>query len=410
MTAVIACGSGTATAASLDIRFTRPTCGLSPRGIADVHCDSLDDWRNTYEANLPLAEMVEDLVSRESVTRIAAMSYYLGEGFVDLLVDTYSTRSMPLRVATDSASIALLRQRLSEKVLAPNDLAHDLLAQSPHDANYAFHPKVVLAEYDGGESYGLMFTSGNFRLSTRFRSHSARNYNTANFENYGFYHAAASDPLIARHHCLLEALERLNDDEDSRDAFSGQYQVCVHHRDLPREVDASIDLFVLPTETEELLSILGFHLGRARRIRLAGYNAGNPLIARLLKAAMHHGALLQVVTDDDACRGPLPEEDRDWYSGLRGSGATVRYITTNSDTFSSGALTHRFHHKFMIIEAESDAVVLTGSANFTRAGFGANVESAYLIGDSGAVAAFQIEFERYFERLAVPAEAMGSCD
>jgi phosphatidylserine/phosphatidylglycerophosphate/cardiolipin synthase-like enzyme len=102
-----------------------------------------------------------------------------------------------------------------------------------------------------------------------------------------------------------------------------------------------------------------------------------------------------MVLDDDDCVTRMPDEMR----RLRKAGAVLRHLATNCDMFQLQ------HDKFGIFDDER---VISGPANWTKAGIISNYENFIVYDNAEYVGAFDTLFERAFA-LAQPRSECG-CD
>jgi phosphatidylserine/phosphatidylglycerophosphate/cardiolipin synthase-like enzyme len=106
---------------------------------------------------------------------------------------------------------------------------------------------------------------------------------------------------------------------------------------------------------------------------MQAYLFTNPRIARALLAALHRGVPVEVIGDAREYRdGGLP-----WLAPLARAGARV--FLDESAAAS--------HNKIVIVDGDGpDAVVVTGSYNFTRAAQDRNAENVVVIRGNRAIA------------------------
>jgi phosphatidylserine/phosphatidylglycerophosphate/cardiolipin synthase-like enzyme len=129
------------------------------------------------------------------------------------------------------------------------------------------------------------------------------------------------------------------------------------------------------TEMESaLLSLID---NAATSIDIALYGLNRQSVVDALIAAHSRGVVLRVVGDDDAAVG----EYSVWYQALVDAG-----ITIVTDTSASKIQ----HNKFLIVD---DAVVWTGSTNFTDTGLTMNANNSAIITDTLLADVYQTEFE-----------------
>lgn len=400
----------------LRVVFTNPVCSQDNHRPKNVYCSTANDWKATHESNLELSRLLEDFLIHPDVTRIDGSSFYLKDSFIDTLYRAYEKSAPVIAITSDIKSIERVRKRFVLEGVSKVDLAHSLqlfdgtaLANADgYKGRSSFHIKSLLIQYRNGEEFGLVFTSGNFRLSTKYMSGNVEdgNLNTANFENYNFLRSAPSDPAIKQHQCLYDALHRRRDfdDEYQRRFFAIDIERCLHFRRVRPSMKDRLTLLSLPAQARDALAYLALHAGWADKIDIASYNANSSCIKTILKAAIDRGVKVRVVTDDDMC---VKERQRKWYIDLVESGAEVRFMRTNG---SEGDLRNRFHHKFFIFSKANKRVVLTGSTNLTCGGFSANYENAYFINEPSATAEYATEFSRYWDDLSSPKDAINQCD
>ncbi|PVE25779.1 hypothetical protein DC522_03125 [Microvirga sp. KLBC 81] len=394
--------------------FTMPDCEPSGSTPAGVYCNSLQDWQKTFEANLPLARTIEEVLVRSDVTSIDGASYFVREALLQALTKAYDLSAAPIRFTTDAGSATAMHTRFVARFgLADTntDLAVFPTGQpnNPEDESapdYVFHPKILFVEYAGGVSYGIIFTSDNFKISTEFISDPSNNQNTANFENYNFVVASPKAALVQRHRCFFDALHGRSTGEafDLR-SVGATYSLCLFHRNATHNVADPVRFYTLPFEIDTIIAELAYEAGSATQIDVAGYNAGSPCISTILRKALSNGKRVRIITDDDVCGTNLSRKDKHWYAELENAGAEIRYMQTNA----AGALSHRFHHKFMVFLGSGTPSVLTGSANFTCGGFGGNVEAVYLLNQPKMTSTYRSSFEHYWSDLAKPAGEIPLC-
>lgn len=390
--------------------FTSPTCKAEAGRPENVYCQSVADWEATYRANLDLAQQLESVLTEANVSSIAVTSYYLKTPFAELLARAYQTSYAQVGILSDAKTIATIRQVMAERI-SDADMKIDIrltsigAEQNADDDSYVFHPKVALIGHTNSPYYTVIFTSDNFNISTAFGTTAGENLNTANFENYNFVKEPASSRFIKAHQCMFDALT----DRDGFPSFSNgdvgdAYEFCKFHRKARAAVTDPVRFYFLPYDVKDAIADISYHAGAAETIDVAGYNAGNPCLGDMIKRALAEKKAVRIITDDDVC-GILPPKDLQWYAELEKVGAQVRYMQTNA----SGALSNRFHHKFMVFRRPSGNEVLTGSANFTCAAFGGNFEASYMLSDSGMSNVYAAAFDRYWLTTARPREQTARC-
>lgn len=112
-------------------------------------------------------------------------------------------------------------------------------------------------------------------------------------------------------------------------------------------------------------------------IDIALYGLNRQSVVDALIAAYGRGVAVRVVGDDDAAVG----EYSVWYQALADAGITV--VTDTSPSKIQ-------HNKFLIVD---DAVVWTGSTNFTDTGLTMNANNGIIITDTLLADVYQAEFE-----------------
>ena len=390
--------------------FTSPTCKAGAGRPENVYCQFPADWEATYRANLELALRLENIFTGTDVNSIAVTSYYLKVPFADLMAKAYQASYARISVLSAAKSIATVRQVMAASI-ADADMKIDIRlistgAEIDSDGDsYAFHPKVALIGHTNSPDYTVVFTSDNFNVSTVFGTTAGENLNTTNFENYNFVTEQASSHFIKAHQCMFDALT----ERDSFPSFSDgnvgvAYEFCKFHRKARAAVTDSVRFYFLPYDVRDAIADIGYHAGAAETIDVAGYNAGNPCLGDIIKRALAEKKTVRIITDDDIC-GILPSKDREWFNDLEKAGAQVRYMQTNA----SGTLSNRFHHKFMLFRRPSGIEALTGSANFTCAAFGGNLEALYMLSVPSMSNVYAAAFDRYWSVTARAREQTARC-
>jgi PLD-like domain len=399
-----------------EVLMTSPKCKAYRFG-PNVECRNVEDWRTTYESNLPIAVKLRDALSNPDLRRVDVISFYLGDAFIDELVAAFPKSTADFFISSNTDSIQKLKAEFSQAGLTADFDAGVTLfelgaAGTFEDSDtYSFHPKIILLEYGEATSFTIVFTSDNFRLSPIFRTNTQKNYNTTNFENYNFLNSHASDTITKRHRCLFDVLHN-RDPQSPLDLVqaSSDYRFCVFSREAASQTSEKWRFYSLPFDLDGVLLDIGFQIGASDAIDIAAYNAGSDCLADTLLHAVSKGKIVRIITDDDMCGPQAADKDRAWYRKLEAAGVEIRVMPTNGNTFVSN-LTHRFHHKFMIFKSSTDAMsVLTGSANFSCGGFGGNLESSYVIEDTQAVTDYELAFGNYWTDLSVSTDEAAQCD
>ncbi len=132
-----------------------------------------------------------------------------------------------------------------------------------------------------------------------------------------------------------------------------------------------------------------------RSLDVAVYGLDDPAVVDALCAQQRSGVRVRVVTDETS---EDPDDVRSYWpaffgpEGLAGCGVQVVAVR------SYGLM----HHKFVLVDAgDPDALLVTGSANFTVAGFERNHNHLlFLRGGERLVEAYLAEFEQYLRRCA----------
>ena len=124
----------------------------------------------------------------------------------------------------------------------------------------------------------------------------------------------------------------------------------------------------------ELLNLIN---QAATSIDVALYGLNRQSVVDALVAAYGRGVTLRVVGDDDAAVG----EYSVWYQALVDAGITV--VTDTSPSKIQ-------HNKFLIVD---DAVIWTGSTNFTDTGLTLNANNSVIITNTILAGIYQTEFE-----------------
>lgn len=391
--------------------FTKPKCQPSSTKPADVFCKSIDDWKATFQANLPLAQKLEGLLTNPKASTLNVISFYLREPFGTVLANAYKIAHPQMLIISDVDSLKIVQETVQKQV-STDDMKTDMRfipteQAGTEDENLSVHAKIAMIRLAGSASYSIVFTSDNFNISTAFASTVAKNANSANFENYNFITDLATSRIIKAHQCMFDAIGGL----DVSKPFSLQdvgvaYEFCVFHRKARAELSDLARFYLLPYDVDRALTDIAYQAGKSDEIDVAGYNAGNPCLLTLLKGALAEGKKVRLITDDDVCH-QLPRKDGQWYSELEQAGAELEFMQTNGDSFS--ALSNRFHHKFMVFKQGSATTVLSGSANFTCAAFSKNLEASYVLSDKKMTEVYATAFDDYWEKQARPRNEVEPC-
>ncbi len=383
--------------------FTSPKC-RQPTSTkpADVFCKSIDDWRATFESNLPLAQKLEGLLTDPKATTLNVISFYLREPFGTVLANAYKTAHPQVLIISDVDSLKVVQETVQKQV-SIDDMKADMRfipteQAGTEDGDLSVHAKIAMTGQARSPWYSIVFTSDNFNISTAFASTVAKNANSANFENYNFITDLATSAIVKAHQCMFDAIGN----QTTAKPFSLQdvgvaYEFCVFHRKARAELSDPARFYLLPYDVNRALTDIAYQAGKSEEIDVAGYNAGNPCLSTLLRGALAEGKRVRLITDDDVCQ-QLPPKDRQWYYDLEQAGAELKFMQTNGDVFS--ALSHRFHHKFMVFKQGSAASVLSGSANFTCAAFSKNLEASYVLSDKNMTEVYAAGFDDYWHKQA----------
>lgn len=394
-----------------EVVFTKPQCQPSSKKPADVFCKSIDDWKATFQANLPLAHKLEELLTDPKASTLNVISFYLKEPFGTVLANAYNIAHPQMLVVSDVDSLKVVEETVQKQV-STDDMKADMRfipteQAGAEDEDLSVHAKVAMIGRAGSPWYSIVFTSDNFNISSTFASTVTKNANSANFENYNFITDLATAPIIKAHQCVFDAIGSL----DASKPFSLHdvgvaYEFCVFHRRARAELSDPVRFYLLPYDVDRALTDIAYQAGKSEEIDVAGYNAGNPCLATLMKGALAEGKKIRLITDDDVCQ-QLPPKDKQWYAELEQSGAKLKFMQTNGDRFS--ALSNRFHHKFMVFKQGNTTTVLSGSANFTCAAFSKNLETSYVLSDKKMTEVYAAAFDDYWEKQARPRNEVEPC-
>lgn len=394
-----------------EVIFTQPRCRQSSTKPADVFCRSIDDWKSTFEANLPLARKLEGVLTDPKASAISVISFYLRESFGTTLSKAYNVAFPRMLIVSDVDSLKAVSETMQTKISADNIRAdirfiptEDALDE---DGDISVHAKVAMIKRNGSSSYSIVFTSDNFNVWTTFASTATRNANSANFENYNFITDLATSNIIKAHQCMFDAIGGLATSEPfSLQDVGVAYEFCIFHRKARAQLSDPVRFYLLPYDVQSALTDIAYQVGKSDAIDVAGYNAGNPCLSTLLRGALSEGKKVRLITDDDVCLR-LPTKDRLWYSELEAAGAELAFMQTNGDALNP--LSNRFHHKFMVFKHGGAASVLSGSANFTCAAFSKNLEASYVMSDQNMSDVYATAFEEYWTKQAQPRTEVQSC-
>ncbi|GAC1045939.1 phospholipase D family protein [Rhizobium sp. No.120] len=342
------------------------------------------------------------MLTDPKTSTLNVISFYLREPFGTVLANAYKIAHPQMLIVSDVDSLKVVQETLQKQV-SIDDMRADMRfipteQAGTEDEDLSVHAKIAMIGQAGSPWYSIIFTSDNFNISTAFASTVAKNANSANFENYNFITDLATSAIVKAHQCMFDAIGNLNTSKPfSLQDVGVAYEFCVFHRKARAELSDPARFYLLPYDVDRALTDIAYQAGKSEEIDVAGYNAGNPCLASLLKGALAEGKKVRLVTDDDVCQ-QLPPKDGQWYSDLEQAGAELRFMQTNGDGFSP--LSNRFHHKFMVFKQGDRASVLSGSANFTCAAFSKNLEASYVLSDKNMTRVYSAAFDDYWQKQA----------
>ncbi len=346
---------------------------------------------------------------------VLALVNDLSVGFVELDIDA----SLNARTA---ANIIAYRNGDDELPATADDNPFDSIAEL--DAVSWVGPSALrdLLAYalekgvsDPNSTVKMVFGSGNLSSGTHLHH-----------ENWHFADLARDSYFVQSHVCLIDALlDPSEASTDGKGAFRKAMNTCRDEISAVEEDD--LQAFFIPAleDRSRIRAIMQQQILQAGSVDIAAHRFSWRQLLDALDFQLQDENDFQarLVTDDDiywlqplvgapAVVGFNTENEASAISALieAGGGATgdfdddSRFAVKFMETNHRGHLLH--HNKFMIFRnAAGDATsVIYGAANFTGTGFGSNLENIYFSTKPEIVAAFDLQFKRFWGDTEVTVE------
>lgn len=378
-------------------KYDRPVTTESGKTLTakpkNVYCKPADESASVRRNNAPQFRIVQWISDSETKELYLAYLSFSSKNVAQALCSAVKKGvklTLILDVGEDPANPAINKDAEALKKCGDKDLVNVVYRGSTGGLGFA-HNKILMVN-PGSPVVKILFSSGNMSGGT-----------SINHENWNFVTTSGDSYFAQAHKCVVEAMVEAG---DTRAKFAQNLNNC--RSKIKAQPESDVRTFFAPVDGSAALKSISDAANSARLIEGMSHRLSGQL-AELFERMVSSNKPVKFILDDDIYWSVKRKEDigrnttveaAKIYRDLINRGMKTKFMETNQNVFQLQ------HNKFMIFTFSSGGAVFTGAGNFTSSAFTKNFENFYFITSPEVVAAYNTQFDLYYDQMATAEEDM----
>jgi len=384
--------------------------------LGNSYCTFKDsiDGKNTIPV---LASLEETLLQEDfDIDQIDIASYYL---FLDQFADMICKKA-----AHDEFGLRLVIQRKSKNT--PYDFVSDYFyktinkcmknrievievgcdvfwGECNRSSVNTMHNKMIIIRGKNNQRNVSYIWGGSGNFANKMKT---------NFDDIILSVVPRGHKLDNKHNCIMEIFIRYGNLEVPANKQEKYFRECLNADGYEKEPKHNLQVYFMPFERQEYLSLLMKSIEGASKIDAAFQVLADKGILNSLISASNRGAMVRIITDNSWYYLTTPgvsavakrldlsnkrlNQRLSFIRPLIEQRMAIRFMETNFDTPPSER--NSMHLRFIITTNQSTKTVFTGSSHFKYGAFKKNYENQYVVHDPLLVSKYNDFFDELWLR------------
>lgn len=356
----------------------------------DVYCKPADEAASVARKNSPQYRLVEWISAKDTKEIHLAYLSFSSKNVVNAVCSALK-KGVKVKLVLDGGDSEEVEVNKDAEALKKCGDISVTYRGSSGGLGYA-HNKIMIVNPNDPKVSKIVFSSGNMTSGT-----------SINHENWNFVTTSSQSYFAKAHVCVIDAMIEAG---DAKKNFAANLNAC--RSKIAAKPETDITVYFAPVDGAQALAQVTEAAQKSKLIEAISHRLSGA-IAKLFAEMLKGKKDIKFILDDDIYWAEKLKQDvgRNTkleafkiYNDLINKGMNTKFLQTNQNVYQLQ------HNKFMIFTFNNGGAVFNGAGNMTTAAFTKNFENFYYITIPEVVAAYNAQYDLYFDKMATKAEDM----